>query len=147
MGKGYYTFQGSFLGLEYVLCKGKDSETIDMILEIFNPQQQLIGKDFDNFSVDERFDFYMNSRFASYLDKLEVSRIHELLDSFSESDITAVYNAQELNDKNIYPEVWHNGNSSEQAFNQRHIVEDFNQLKLLLAQANKDKDYIFISVG
>ncbi|MFN0293040.1 DUF1877 family protein [Pedobacter helvus] len=145
--KNYTTFQGSFMGLEYILSKGQDISTTEIINEIFNPKKSLGGQDIEKLSLEEQMEFYENGGVIYYLDTTTISKLNNLLDTFSEADIQTKYDANELNDNGIYPAVWHNDNSPDQAYNKRHIIEDFKELKTIINQAREDNDYIFVFVG
>jgi hypothetical protein len=55
--KNYTTFQGSFMGLEYILSKGQDIPTTEIINEIFNPTQSLGRQDIERLSLEEQMEF------------------------------------------------------------------------------------------
>lgn len=145
--KNYSIFQGSFLGLEYILSKGQDNSKIELINEIFNPKQSLGGEEFDKLTPEEQFEFYESGLFIPYLDTSTISKLNDFIGNVSQTDIHLKYDAKELNDNGIYPEVWHNDNSPDQAYNQRHILEDLEELKTIIKQANTEKDYILVFVG
>jgi Domain of unknown function (DUF1877) len=114
---------------------------------LFNPTQSLGGQDIEKLSPEEQMEFYENGGFIRYLDTTIISKLNKLLDTFSEADIQSKYDADELNDNEIYPEVWHNDNSPDQVYNQRHIIEDFTELKTIIKQSNQNNDYIFVFFG
>lgn len=145
--KNYRTFQGSFMGLEYILSKGQNNSTTEIINEIFNPTKSLGGHDIEKLSLEEQMEFYENGGVIYYLDSITISRLNNLLDTFSEADIQTKYDANELNDNGIYPSVWHNDNSPDQAYNRRHILEDFIELKTIINEARQENDYIIVFVG
>ena len=130
------------MGLEYILSKGGDRKTIEIIAEIFNPRQMLGEQDFSNLEIEDQFELLEDGSVIPYLDKATVSEIRKFLDLVSEQDIIANYNSKELNDNGIYPNVWHNDNSPDRAYNQRQIVEDFIQLKIIFEHADDDENFI-----
>ncbi len=134
--KSYVIFQGSFMGLEFILSKGQDASTSDLINEIFNPKLFLGGQDVESLSPEELMELGENGGIIQYLDTSTISRINNLFDKVSEGDIQTKYDATELNNNGIYPEVWHNDNSPEQAYNERQILEDFVELKAIIKQAD-----------
>ena len=145
--KSHSTFQGSFMGLEYILSKGQDVSTTELVREIFNPKQLLGGQDFNDLTPEEQLAFYESERFIAYLDTTTISKLSAFLDKVSVNAIQSRYDAAELNDNGIYPEVWHNDNSPDQANNKRHILEDLKELKTIVNQAAKQGDYILVFVG
>jgi len=145
--KSYSIFQGTFMGLEYVLSKGQDNSTTELINEIFNPKLSLGGQDFENLTPEQQFEFYESELFIPYLGKSTISKLNDFFSNISLTDIRAKYNAKELNDNRIYPGVWHNDNSPDNAYNERDICEGFEELKAIFNKANTEKDYIFVFVG
>jgi hypothetical protein len=145
--KGHALFQGSFIGLEYILSKGQDNSTTELISEIFNPKQSLGGQGLESLTPEEQFEFYESGLFIPYLDLSTISKLNDFIGNVSHTDLRSKYDAAELNNNGIYPEVWHNDNSPDQAYNERHILEDFEELKTIIKQADMDKDYIFVFVG
>lgn len=145
--KSHAIFQGSFMGLEYILSKGQDASTIELVREIFNPRLSLGGQDLSSLTPEEQLEFYESEDSISYLDTTSISKLNAFLEKVSETDIQSKYDAQELNDNGIYPEVWHNDNSPDQAYNLRHILEDLEELKAIVNQADKQGDFIFVFVG
>jgi len=145
--KSHATFQGSFMGLEYVLSKGQDALTVELIGEIFNPKQLLGGQEFNRLIPEEQLAFYERGRFIQYLDTTTISKLNDFLNTVLEIDIYSKYNATELNDNGIYPEVWHNDNSLDQAYNRRQILDDLKELKAIVSQAHNQGDYILVFVG
>ena len=147
ISKSYTTFQGSFMALEFILSKGQEVSTIEIISEIFNPKQSMVEQGFEGMTPSEQMEFYADGGFIHYLDKSKVSNINHLLEKISESDIHELYDSKELNDNGIYPDVWHDNNSLDQAFNERQILEDTTELKNIFKLADKDKDYILVFIG
>lgn len=145
--KGYATFQGSFMGLAFILIKQQDEVVTAHVSEIFNPTQSLGNQPPETLSPEELFDFFENNSSISYIDPATVNKIDMLLKTMSAEDIRQRFNADELNDNGIYPKAWHDDNSPDQAFNQRHVEDDFVRLKEVLQRANEEKDYIFVFIG
>jgi hypothetical protein len=109
--KNYTTFQGSFMGLEYVLSKGQDQQITELMGEIFNPKEHLGGGDFENLTHEEQFKLYESGSIIPYLSIATVAKINDLLNQVTQANFEANYNANELNKNGIYPCVWHNDNS------------------------------------
>jgi hypothetical protein len=55
--KSYLTLQGSFMGLEYVLSKGRETSIAKLVNELFNPRQSLGKEEFEALTPEEKFDF------------------------------------------------------------------------------------------
>lgn len=148
IAKSNTIFQGSFMALEFILSKGRhDTETIKLIREIFNPTKHICDKELSNLSPEEYFELFESGEFISYLDLLTVSKISSILESYSKQDLQLKYDAKELNENCIYPQIWHNDNSPGYVYNLRHILDDFNELKTIFKQAAMEHDYILVFVG
>jgi hypothetical protein len=142
----FFTFQGSSMALEFLLSKGRDESTKKLIEEIFNPQS-CIGisdvsmMDFNSIEEEELWNLLDG---VVYISPEKGQLISSILDSIIEEEISNNYNSDELNNGGIYPEIWHDDNSEDQAFNQKHILEDFKELKSLLKKAAENQDYILV---
>jgi hypothetical protein len=140
LAKDNETFDGSFLALEFILSK-----SFAAVTKLFNPTNHLGKKDFENLSIEEQFENYESGLTVSVISPDTVSEMNELLTQVSESTIR--YDSQELNDNDIYPQVWHDNNSHDQVYNKRHILEDLIKLKTILKKAEIENDYIFLFIG
>jgi hypothetical protein len=147
LAKNYITFQGSFMGLEYLLKKGQNDQTKELISEIFTPNDTLGGDDFENLTPEELFEFYESESLIPYLDNYKVVEINRFLNQITEADLQINYNSDELNENGIYPQVWHNDNAPDKVFNLRHLLDDLEELKTIFNQASTDQDYLFVFVG
>lgn len=145
--KSYTTFESSFMGLEYVICKGRDIQSIELLSEIFEPQEALGLEELENLAAEEQFEFYEKGRIIPYLNLTTVFKIDELLDTISEETIHLNYESKELNKKGIYPRVWHDDDSQNLAINKRQLIEDLSELKEIFKEAAVENDYIFVFVG
>jgi hypothetical protein len=135
------------MALEYILSKGQNNSTTELVNEIFNPKHSLGGQNFESLTPKEQFEFYESGLFIPYLDISTISKLNDFLTNISQTDVSSKYNTNELNNNGIYPEVWHNDNSPDQAYNERHILEDLEELKTIIKKADTEKDYIFVFVG
>jgi len=150
LAKGFATFEQSFLGLDFVLKKGEDDSTQKVLDEIFNPVstgENGTEPNFDNLNDEELDDLFLEENLFSHLPTDKVRAINSKLEKLTKEDIAARFNPEELNENDIYPSVWHSDNSPEQAFNSKHILEDFEQLKSLFSQASEKKEYILQFIG
>ncbi|MDF2193787.1 DUF1877 family protein [Paraflavitalea sp. CAU 1676] len=145
--KNHVTFQGSFMGLEYVLSKGQDDSTVELVRGIFSPNQSLGGKDIEQLTLEEQFEFYESGGLVSYLGIDVISKLDTLFDTISAAEISERYDADEFNANGIYPEVWHKDNSADLGFNEMHLLTDFADLKSMIRQARNEQDYILVFCG
>lgn len=141
------TFEGSFLGLTYVLSKNRNDLDQELINGIFNPAKLLGAENVESLPFEDQFELYDSEGLIQYQDPLMISSINRLLNGVSETDFGLNYDAKELNDNEVYPYVWHNDNSADKIFNKRHLLEEFIELKSFLLQAEKEQDYILVFVG
>jgi Domain of unknown function (DUF1877) len=145
--KNYSIFQGSEMGLEFILLKGSSEVEKKLIKEIFNPQKELSEEVLKNSIPEKQFELYENGISIPYLEVDKISKINNLLEKFSETKIRELYNSKELNKNGIYPQVWHNDNSENLCFNERNLTKDFSALKSIIKEAENEKDYILVFSG
>lgn len=145
--KNYVSFNGSAMALEFILSKEQTEEATSLISEIFYPEHTIGEQDIDNLTPQEQFDYLESGLHLPYLDKTTIAEISAILNRFSEEDIATRYNAEELNRNEIYPEIWHDDNSPDQAYNLRHIITDFANLKDIFHQAENEQDYLLVFNG
>jgi len=145
LSRSYETFQGTFMGIEFVLSKNQISETRELILEIFTPKQFIEDRDLEN--IDETEDFEGFSEDILYLNPDKVIAINNIISMISEENFAANFDPIELNTNYIYPSVWNKNNSLNSVFTLTHILEDFRNLKLFFSNASKDRDYVIAFVG
>lgn len=145
----YETFQGTFMGLEFVLSKDRDKATISLIEEIFNPKKTVGQADTNNldFSKLSQDELESLTDFISYLSPEKVEKINNILTKISEQEVADKYNSEELNTNEIYPWCWHDDESEDQAFNKKHLLQDFKLLKDFFNKAASNKNYILCFVG
>lgn len=153
IAKSYSTFQGSFMGLEFVLSKGQNKKMADLIAEIFNPSKAMRmqgAQEMDQLKEEDilaMFESYESGENIYYLDSNTVSQINIFLKTQSAAQVIARYDSEELNENGIYPEVWTPGNSQDAAFNELDITEGLIELKKIFEAADLDQDSILVFVG
>jgi hypothetical protein len=147
LAKSSSTFQGTFMALEFILSKEKNEESKVLISEIFNPSQKFWEDDFKKMTEEEQLEFYANGGFTFFLNENTVSKLAALIDEISELEVRNKYSSKELNENDIYPYVWSEGNSLSEAYNENHLVSDFINLKEFLIRASRNKSYVIVFVG
>lgn len=85
--KNHATFQGTFMGLEFILSKGRDSSAVAQVEEIFNPKQSLGERESENLTHEEQFKYYENVALIRYLNMETITKLNEFLYNVSEADI------------------------------------------------------------
>lgn len=142
------TLEQNAFGVEFILKKLFNTKHHEIIEQIFNPKEFLGEKpDYENMNFDEIDFSEITDNSISYLEPDQIVKIDNLLNSISNSEIGEKYNSSELNSNGVYPEVWHDDESDDQAFNKRHICEGYEQLKSIFNRANENENYIFIFSG
>lgn len=144
--------EGTFMGLEFTMVKGRNEETTSLIEEIFNPSESYGGADFSDIDIDkidpeELEAMVMNDASIYFLAPGTISEISEALDSVTETEIAANYDAFELNENDVYPGVWQTEEANSLTFNRQHIVKDFCSLKDFLKKAKTERDFIITYMG
>ena len=145
--KDFYTFQNSFMGIEFVLTKNKSETTKSVLNQIFNPTEYLGDFDFENQDFEEMMDFMESGNYFPYLNIEDLTEISKIISEITEAEIKEKYNATELNENNIYPNEWTNENIEGESNNLNHLIEDFSELKKIIIQASKEENYLLICSG
>ena len=144
ISKESYDFNGSFLGLEYILTKISNNE---VILEIFNSTNSLGQEEYENLDFEEQFEYYESGKLIPYLNPDIIGKLNKIFDQISEEELSKNYNAEELNANDIYPSVWNNDNSENKVYNLRQLVEDFKYLKKIIKNSYTENDYLLNLIG
>src|SRR5688500_638859 len=144
----YETFQGSFMGLEFLLSKDRDRASISLIEEIFNPKKTIGATDTNNtdFSRLSQDELEALTDFISYLPPEKGEKINTILSNISEQEVADKYNSGELNANEIYPWCWHDNDAKDAAFNKTHLLQDFRMLKDFFSKATSNKNYVLCYV-
>lgn len=144
--KSYITLDQAS-GLEYILSKGKSDHETELIRAIFCPGTIIGLKEFEALTIDDRFEFLHTKEIISYINLDTIAEINSLINNVSKEEIGLNYNSDELNAKEIYSINWHNDNSPNLTYNERHILEGFSKLQLIFKEATVDGDYIIVDYG
>jgi len=146
--KDHVLFQGSFMGLEYVLAKNENAATVSLVHAIFNPQQMLGSEVLESsVSMEGQIEFFEVPLLYPYHTPQQIAQLHAFLETVSGEDIRARYNAEELNKNDVYPSAWHTDEAPGKAYNIQQLQTDLEALKTIVRQANEAKDYIFVFIG
>ncbi|GGB06885.1 MULTISPECIES: DUF1877 family protein [Mucilaginibacter] len=141
-------FDKSFEGLRFVLSKNRDTETTDLVQEIFYPVL-FLGEEIDyaNFDFENTPDDF-DSVALYFHDPSKVALINQLLELVSNDDFVKSFNADELNTNDIYPgKVWSTGTGDDHAFNITHMLQEFINLKKVFNSAAIGNDYVICTIG
>ena len=142
------TLEQNAFGIEFILKKMMDSKQHEIIEQIFYPKDYLGEKpDYGNMDFDEVILDELEDNPIGFLAPDLILEMDNLLRSVTENGLEKSYNSSELNSNGIYPENWHDNESSDQAFNRRHIAEGIEQLKSILDRAKQSGNYIFVFSG
>jgi hypothetical protein len=143
------TFEQNFEGLMFLLNKVSLNSHRNLVQELFYPSESLGNSvNFEQDDFDRLGDqSFLENESVSYLSNEKIQVIKLFLAGIDEHQLLRTYDAKELNDNGIYPCVWHNDESPDQAFNRRHIQEGFQNLKQLFEEAVENKSLILAFVG
>ena len=153
------TFQGTHEGIRFILSKGLDEQKAFLVNEIFYPTT-FIGEvsqyvfpnaakdsqEFVDVTNDESYEDFDRAP-ISFLDPEKVMQIASFLDSVSSEQFSSKFNPVELNKKDIYPCCWNTEKGDEYVYNEKHIAEDFQNLKKLFNSASRANSYLLCFVG
>ncbi|MEN8122706.1 MAG: DUF1877 family protein [Bacteroidota bacterium] len=142
----HFYIEKSFFGLEFILMKG-----LGHLFEgIFAPKTSICSINFEseNFkklSVDEQFELFDSIPQESYMSPDRILEIFDQLNELKPHKIDEWYDFEELNKNKIYPEIWHNDNSENKAFNARDLKENLIELKEFLKKVTQKRNsYIIV---
>ncbi len=125
------SFQQTHEGFRFILSKGRDAATVELVDQIFYPVER-IGED---------------DAPIHYSNPTTVAAIAALLATINADSITALYDANELNENGIYPEVWNTKPFEQHGFNPGLLIHELAMLKDIYAQAAAEGDYVLSFVG
>ena len=135
-------FEHNFEGLQFLLAKYFKGADLEVINEIFSPSE-FLGEEIDYTAIDFEDDFDEVEQPLFYVSPEKVKAINALLATVEEEKFLSLYNADELNANEVYPEAWHNDEADDQLFNKRHLEEGLRYLKQLFNEAAANGNYIF----
>lgn len=142
LSKDSSIFQGSFMGIEFILAKNQNEKTKRILFEIFYPSDSLGEEKLED--MDE----YDSGNHIPFLDNSKVEQINEIIQKITDKVIIERYSSTELNSNGIYPSgAWHDDNSENKVFNLRQTIEDITEIKKIFKSANENNDYLLVFVG
>lgn len=143
ISKDNLVFPQTFEGLKFILSKDQDEETISLLEQLFYPESA-ISKEIDLDSIETLSDDpNLESTEIYYNDTTEVSDMHAFLSNISVEQFHQLYDAQELNEKGVYPyNVWIEEGEPDRAFTREHLAREFADLKEFIAAAKTENDYV-----
>lgn len=135
----------SFQGLQYVLAKGLGDE----LSNIFNGYETICSVDFTsekflNLPMEEQEQIFFNTQQEAIITSGKVKELVGLVEEVTQADINKWYDSEELNRNKVYPEVWHDDNSKNLAYNSTDLQESFHRWKQFINQVNKSDSFIII---
>jgi len=139
------TFNGTHCGLEFLLCKITPQFT-HLHRTIFAPENEVAPR---NPQLDEEawLETLDDGQIIPCLPPDKVSLIFSAIESITEPILVDNYAPDEMNREGIYPSVWSMGLEESVAYNERHIIADFMQLKALFSGAFEKNEYLLVFVG
>jgi hypothetical protein len=149
MAERYEIFEKNFDGISFVLAKCVPEDLKEELNQIFYPSDYLGESiDFDSIDFENLEDpSILENEPISYLTKEKVVQIKNLLLDINKDEFLIKYSSKELNENGVYPEVWHDDESPNQAFNKRDLEEGFDALRKLFQRAAENGHYILTFVG
>jgi hypothetical protein len=154
----YVSFQGTHEGLRFVLSKCLSGHESNLVNEIFYPTlyigeiaqtvfpNEAEAQEFVNITDNEDGDDFEREP-ITYHEPEKVRQIAFLLNNISNEQLLAQFNSEELNREGIYPWCWNSSQDGDQAYNERHLLADFQNLKELFNSASVTNSYLLCFVG
>jgi hypothetical protein len=154
----YVSFQGTHEGLRFVLSKGLSEHESSLVNEIFYPtifigeiaetvfpdeaDAQEFGDTTDEYEADD-----FDREPIHYHAPEKVKQIATFLNNTNGEQLLTLFDPDELNHEGIYPWCWKSGNNADQAYNERHFLTDYQNLKKLFDGASMNNSYLLCFVG
>jgi hypothetical protein len=132
VSKGRATIQGTAMALQHLLSKGKAKEQAKAIAEAFAPKRML----FEDYEMP-----------VAYSDAEPVGSAALLIESVTDQHLVEMYDPEELNRAGIYPGHWRWGSTPDEAYTEKHLLDDFESMKELFTKAAQDGDFIVTFSG
>jgi hypothetical protein len=154
----YVSFQGTHEGLRFVLSKALSEHETHLVNEIFYPTVYIgdvaptvfpNAEEAQEFvdMTDEEDNNSFNSAPIPYHDPEKVKQIAFLLNSITSEQLLKLFDPDELNREGIYPWCWNSGKDAGQAYIERHLLGDYQNLKKLFDCASVTNSYLLCFMG
>ena len=149
LDKGSVTFQKTFNGFCFVLSKGQNKATAELIQQIFYPVTYAGEQvDLENLELEDLpDDFNFEGSAVYYNDPDKVTAIASFLDTIPVEKLKELFNADELNEQGVYPTLWNIETREDVAFNIDHMTKEFEEMKAFFSKAKEEGDYVLSFVG
>lgn len=135
-------FEQNYEGLIFLFSTYYNQELPESLEKLFYPQD-FIGQEIDFSTIDfDNMEDFPESTSTHYLNPDDIIEINETLNTIDNESILNFYDADNFNANDIYPSVWHNDESEDQAFNKRHLEEGLQLLKETISKAKENQNYI-----
>lgn len=140
-------FEQNFEGLQFLFARYYSENLPDEINLLFNPVD-VIGEEVDYSAINwDDIDGFPESSAIYYVKPSDIEKIFRTLQKIDKAGLLGFYNAEEFNQNDIYPGVWHTDESSDKAFNKGHLSEGFDLLYKTISKAAKNNNYILYFTG
>lgn len=137
--KGYATLSGTHEALRYLLKK-KHAVSERFVDQLFYPKGYLEKGEPENENTpSEEAIFYHSPATAA--------EIRDFLMRWTPDDIRTVFHPAELNASNIYPTGWHHDESSQYAYNLKHLLTDFHTFQDFFSATANEQQYALVFIG
>jgi hypothetical protein len=147
--KEYVSFQKTHEGFCFILSKGQNPASAELVKQIFYPPTY-VGEEinFENLDLEDLpEDFNFESSAVYYNDPGKVTDINTFLDTINIENFKELFNADELNEQGVYPILWNTETGEDVAFNVRHMAKEFLEMKKFFSKAKEEGDYVLSFVG
>jgi hypothetical protein len=145
--KSTEAFVSSFMGLEYLLAVGADEQAFPLYQSIFNPTLFVGPPGWQSLSFEQQMALYAERKMIFYLDPARIAAIDRLLENITEGQFRERFNAEELNENDVYPKAWNDDQGEDAAFNLNHLLQDLAKLKRIFRAAAAEGDYLVVYTG
>ena len=140
-------FDQNFEGLNFLISTYYKGHLPEALEKLFSPQE-FVGEEIDYSEIDfDNLDDLPETNAIYFLSPQSIAEVDIVLNKVDNLILLNFYNADNFNANDIYPNIWHNDESEDQAFNRRHLEEGLKLLRKTISSASENDNYILYFTG
>ncbi|MFD2717110.1 DUF1877 family protein [Hymenobacter monticola] len=143
-------FNKTFMGLQFVLAKGRPPEQAALLGQLFEPVTH-VGAEIDYDQIDWEnlsADVPLEGTAVYYHDPATVQALAHVLATVTDDAFCQAFNPDELNREGVYPGgVWNREVDENIGYNARDLLEELHHLQHFFALASAGQHYCICYVG
>lgn len=138
LSKEYITLNSTHEGFRFLLSIGRTASIIELVNQLFYPAESIS-------EIPESQD--LGDKVIHYNSPEKVTAMAAFLATIDDTTLKTLYDANELNENDVYPGHWSATTSADIAFNITHLLLEWPLLKGIYTRAAAEGDFIICFVG